>query len=113
MKGFIDERNSTVNRFEQANQSHAALMPLVQYDAQLWNDLLDRSGRALEASKCIFHIVEYGFTPARKPFDKHFQQNPPSIQIQTTDSSSEHTQLKYLPPFSTRKTLGYYYYLTD
>jgi hypothetical protein len=83
-------------------------MPLVQHDAQLWNDLLDRSGGALEASKCIFHIAEYGFTPAGKPFYKHFQQNPPRIQIQTNDSSSEHTNLKYLSPFATRKTLGCY-----
>jgi uncharacterized pyridoxamine 5'-phosphate oxidase family protein len=67
---------------------------MVQHDAQLWNDLLDRSGGALEASKCVFHIGEYGFTPAGKPFYKHFQQNPPSIQIQTNDSSLEHTKLE-------------------
>jgi hypothetical protein len=108
MRGYIDDKNSTVNRFEDANQSHTALMPLVQHDAQLWNDLLDRSGGALEASKSVFHIAEYGFTPAGKPFYKHFQQNPPSIQIKATDSSLSHTQLKYLSPFATRKTLGCY-----
>jgi hypothetical protein len=107
MRGFIDDKNSTVNRLEDANQSHTAIMPLVQHDAQLWNDLLDRSGGALEASKCVFHIAEYGFTPAGgKPFYKHFQQNPHSIQIQITDSSPENTKLKYLSPFATRKTLG-------
>jgi hypothetical protein len=108
MRGFIDDKNSTVNQFEDANQSHTEIMPLVQHDAQLWNDLLDRSGGALEASKCVFHIAEYGFIPAGKPFYKHFRQNPPSIQIQTTDSSSETTPLKYLSPFATRKTLGCY-----
>jgi hypothetical protein len=108
MGGFIDDKNSTMNRFEDANQSHTTIMPLVQHDAQLWNDLLDRSRGALEASKCVFHIAEYGFTPAGKPFYKHFQQNPPSIQIQTNDSSSEHTKLKYLSPFATRKSLGCY-----
>jgi hypothetical protein len=85
MRGFIDDKNSTVNRFEDTNQSHTEIMPLVQHDAQLWNDLLDRSGGALEASKCVF--AEYGFTPAGKPFYKHFQQNPPSIQIQTNDQA--------------------------
>jgi hypothetical protein len=97
-------KNSTVNQFKDANQSHTELIPLVQHDAQLWNDLLDRSGGALEASKCFFHIAEYGFTSAGKPFYKHFQQNSPSIQIQTTDSSPENTGLKYLSPFATRKT---------
>jgi hypothetical protein len=61
------------------------------------------AGGALEASKCVFHIAEYGFTPAGKPFYKHFQQNPPSIQIQTNDSSLENTKLRYLSPFATRK----------
>jgi hypothetical protein len=58
MRGFIDDKISTVNRFEDASQSHTELMPLAQHDAQLWNDLLDRSGGALEASKCAFHIAE-------------------------------------------------------
>jgi hypothetical protein len=108
MQGFIDDKNSTVNRFKDANQSHTEIMPLVQHDAQLWNDLLDRSGGALEASKCVFHIAEYGFTRAGKEFYKHFRQNLPSIQRQTTDSSLENTKLKYLSPFATRKTLGCY-----
>jgi hypothetical protein len=56
-------------------------MLLVQHDAQLWNDLLDRSGGALEASKYAFNTAEYGFTPTGKPFYKHFQQNHASIQI--------------------------------
>jgi hypothetical protein len=95
MRGFIDDKNSTVNRFEGTNQSHTEIMPLVQHDAQLWNDLLDCSGGALEASKCVFHIAEYGFTPAGKPFYKHVQQNPPSIQIQTNKTK---IPVSLLPP---------------
>jgi len=107
MRGFIDDVNSTVNRFEASNQSLTAVLPLVQHDAQLWNDLLDRSGGALEGPKCALHVATYDFTPAGKPIYKHFQHDPPSIQIQT-DPSSAPTQLKYLSPFATRKTLGCY-----
>jgi hypothetical protein len=64
MRGFIDDKNSTVNRFEDAYQSHSALLPLVQHYAQLWNDLLECSGGALEASGKSIHTRRKGILQA-------------------------------------------------
>jgi len=33
----------------------------VQFDAQLWSDLLNSSGGALELPKVTFHLIHFGF----------------------------------------------------
>jgi hypothetical protein len=61
MIGFVDDSNDCVNNFESTDQSHQSLLPLACHDAQLWHELLSRSGGALEVPKCLFHLAEFSF----------------------------------------------------
>lgn len=105
MIGFVDDSNDCVNNFENADQSHQSLVPLARQDAQLWHDLLSRSGGALEVPKCAYHLAEFNFDVNGKPFLNHFHRNPPKIEIYTQDDPQP-TSLQYISPYQARKTLG-------
>jgi ribonuclease HI len=107
MIGFVDDTNAGVNNFAEADQSPTLLLQRASSDAQLWHDLLCRSGGALEISKCAYHLAYYSFSASGAPVLSSLPPNSNKVCIQE-HSKSEPTSLKYLSPFSPRKTLGCY-----
>ena len=76
MIGFVDDSNACVNDFVNSNQSPEILLQRATADAQLWNDLLCRSGGALEIPKCLYQLAYYGFTAAGAPVLKALEADP-------------------------------------
>ena len=64
MIGFVDDSNACVNDFVNTTQSPEILLKRATADAQHWNDLLSRSGGALEIPKCVYQLAHYGFSIA-------------------------------------------------
>ncbi|KAG7374485.1 hypothetical protein IV203_013580 [Nitzschia inconspicua] len=77
-------------------------------DAQLWNDLLDSSGGALEVRKCMFHLAHYQFTPRGAPVLQSFAPDQLTVQVQESGPHGTKVPIKYLQPTTSRKTLGCY-----
>ena len=107
MIGFVDDSNACVNDFVNSNQSPEILLQRATADAQLWNDLLCRSGGALEIPKCLYQLAYYGFTAAGAPVLKALPQQQANVRIQEL-SHANSTPLKYISPYVARKTLGCY-----
>ena len=106
MIGFVDDSNNCVNDFAQSNVPVQEILTQAQHDAQLWNDLLHCSGGALEVRKCMFHFAHFTSTCTGEPVLNHF--NPDSMKIQVTEPgpAGETLPIQYLPPTTSRKTLG-------
>ena len=69
MIGFVDDCTQRVNVFNANPQPDpASLLSLMQADAQLWNDLIQASGGALEHSKCSFHLIHSDWNKDGHPF---------------------------------------------
>jgi hypothetical protein len=66
--GFVDDTSGSTDDF-----AIPYVAPLSHYyarathDAQTWNDILALSGRALQETKCSYHLLFYTFTPAGIP----------------------------------------------
>jgi hypothetical protein len=105
MIGFVDDSNACVNDFVSSNQSPEILLQRATADVQLWNDLLCRSGGALEIPKCLYQLAYNGFTAAGAPVLKALPQQQANVRIQEL-SHSNSTPLKYISPYVARKTLG-------
>lgn len=64
MVGFVDDSTGTSNDFSpQTEAATITILRQMQYDAQIWNDLLWCSGGKLELSKCSFHTLIFESYP--------------------------------------------------
>jgi hypothetical protein len=102
MIGFVDDFDACVNDFVNSSQSPEILLQRATADAQLLNDLLCRSGGALEIPKCLYQLAYYGFTAAGSPVLHALSRQQAKVHIQELNS----TPLKYISPYIARKTLG-------
>ena len=66
----------------------------MQADAQLWSDLLFRSGGHLELPKCGFHTIFYDFTPEGDPIMCHKPEQ--DIIIKNEHQRQTQIQKKYV-----------------
>ena len=107
MIGFVDDSNACVNDFHNIDQSPSTLLARAQADAQQWNDLLCCSGGALEIPKCPYHLAHYGFTAAGAPVPRAMPAAQTQVSIQEP-FTQQPTPLKYLSPYTARKTFGCY-----
>ncbi|KAG7345853.1 hypothetical protein IV203_004920 [Nitzschia inconspicua] len=108
MVGFVDDLANCNNDFTNSFQEVETLLHKAQQDAQLWNDLLDSSGGALEVRKCMFHLAHYQFTPRGAPVLQSFAPDRLSVQVQESGPHGTTVPIKYLRPTTSRKTLGCY-----
>jgi hypothetical protein len=68
MIGFVDDSTGQVNDFLSNEQpAPTTLLAKMQYDAQLWNNLLFTSGGDLELPKCSYHVYITGSSPTMAP----------------------------------------------
>ena len=107
MIGFVDDSNACVNDFVNPNQSLEILLQRATSDAQHWNDLLCRSGGALEIPKCVYQLAHYGFSMTGAPVLQTLSPEQAKVHIQEL-SQVNPTPLEYIPPYVARKTLGCY-----
>jgi hypothetical protein len=75
-------------------------------DAQLRNDLLWASGGALELPKCMYHVIDYAFTPDGAPILSGGQVGG-DIILQTGDQS-RCQKIPFKSAHCSHKTLGHY-----
>ncbi|KAG7357612.1 hypothetical protein IV203_002300 [Nitzschia inconspicua] len=108
MVGFVDDSENCINDFTNPSQEVETLLHKAQQDAQLWNDLLDSSGGALEARKCMFHLAHYQFTPRGAPVLQSFAPDQLTVQVQESGPHGTTVPKKYLQPTTSRKTMGCY-----
>ena len=53
--------------FENNRQRIEEILKRAEFDAQLWSNLLNASGGALELPKVKFHVIHFGFDSTGKP----------------------------------------------
>ena len=88
MIGFVDDTYSAVNMFEDRKDRIEEILKKAQFDAQLWSDLLNSSGGALELPKVKFHVIHFGFDKEGTPVIKIVSRTRELKQpILTTDLS--------------------------
>ncbi|KAG7358422.1 reverse transcriptase RNA-dependent DNA polymerase [Nitzschia inconspicua] len=96
MVGFVDDSANCINDFTNSFQEVETLLHKAQQDAQLWNDLLDSSGGALEVRKCMFHLAHYQFTPRGAPVLQSFAPDQLSVQVHEPGPHGTTVPIKYL-----------------
>ena len=106
MIGFVDDTYSGVNMFENNRQQIEEILKRAEFDAQLWSDLLNASGGALELPKVKFRIIHFGFDTTGKPI----MLEPTEKQRIVVDGNDGNGRVEHTPlgPNQARKMLGCY-----
>ena len=104
MIGFVDDTYSAVNIFDEKKDRIEEILKKAQFDTQLWGDLLNSIGGALELPKVKFHVIHFGFDKTGKPVmlepeDYH------RIKVDRNDGDRQ-VELKLFGPNTARKVLG-------
>jgi len=106
ISGFVDDTNACVNEWHPQRDGRLPdLMAKVQYDAQLWNDLLHVSGGKLELNKCSYHPLRFSFAPDGTP--QVVTDPPPALNIVDSETHGI-VQVNPFSPYSPHKTLGHW-----
>ena len=107
MVGFVDDSTGSLNDFQTHSEApFPELLRRMQYDAQLWNNLLYSTGGKLELPKCSFHVLRFDFRPNGTPVPEIASHDD---KIHITDLESN--RLIPIPSkraFEPHKTLGHY-----
>ena len=106
MIGFVDDSSLSVNDFLSPEPASIdVLLKKMQYDGQLWNDLLWCSGGMLELPKCSYHYLYFDFLPdgSIKPRKGTFG---PTLWVNSPLYGQ--TPIKQLSVYDPHKTLGHY-----
>ena len=82
------------------------LLRRMQYDAQLWNNLLYCSGGKLELPKCSFHVLRFEFRPNGTPIPE-IASHDGAIHITDLETNRE-IPIPSKRAFETHKTLGHF-----
>ena len=64
MVGFVDDTSGSINAFLSPKLHEPEYyINLTTHETQLWNNILSLSGGALQAAKCLYHLLYFNFTP--------------------------------------------------
>jgi hypothetical protein len=102
MMGFVNDNNCNVNC--RPDQEHN-LCNWAAHDAQLWNNILWSSGRALEHSKCLYRYLKTEFPPTGIPT---FMAGSFGTPIKIRNASGTEMNLTHMSAYTAYKTLGTY-----
>jgi hypothetical protein len=102
MLGFVDDNNITNNGEEW--ETVQDIIKRTQHDAQLWNDLLQATGGALNLDKCFAQVLAFQFglngAPVIAPAD-------PNLTITIQDRlNNKKVVIKPISPYKTYRSLG-------
>jgi hypothetical protein len=107
MVAFVDDSTGQVNDFTAEPQpSPEVLNKFMQYNAQLWSDLLWLSGGLLELPKCSYHHPHFTFEADGRPNIMGGQVGPSLVLTSSQDGSTVHIPQK--SAFAPHKTLGHW-----
>ena len=104
MVGFVDDCYSSLNQWDDPSASIDDLLKKAQFDAQLWSNLLNSTGGALEVPKVKFHIIQFQFQPSGKPIMSTPLPHQ-RIEIDAKDGDGMQEMIP-LDPSTARKMLG-------
>ena len=104
--GFVDDCYTSINAFDNINVSIHELLHKAQFDSQLWSNLLNSTGGALEVPKVKYHVIQYCFNASRKPTLAP-SNNSFNIEIDANDSNGMQ-EMKALLTKTPRKMLVCY-----
>ena len=100
--GFVD--NSTCVTGGKRNETIDQLLERVEYDAQLWHDLLWASGGKLELQKCGFHLIFYDFDQHGVPSMRKIS----DLVITLQNEKGEDIEIRTKKIDEARKNLGHW-----
>jgi hypothetical protein len=107
MVGFVDDSTGTCNDFQpQVEAPLSELFKKMEYDAELWSNLLYCSGGKLELPKCSFHVLQFQFQANGQPvptIEKYDNQ----IHVHDLDTL-EKVPIPSKRAFEVHKTLGHF-----
>ena len=104
MLGFVDDTTCCTSLGLTEKPTVSQLLQRLEYDAQLWHDLLWVSGGKLNIPKCSFHLISFSFQTDGTPI----MISNIKDDITVRDSTGNHLKIKYRPPTATHKTLGHF-----
>ena len=106
--GFVDDNGGQTNEF-QSDGSEATTARLIQntsQNAQLWANLLQVSGGAIEMAKCSVHVIQWLFSSTGGPVLQLYEADQQK-DLHITDRMTGETQtLELLSSYKAHKTLG-------
>eukprot|EP00957_Ditylum_brightwellii_P204652 15340290-Ditylum_brightwellii.AAC.1 len=77
MVGFVDDATGQTNTFYNNGSTPEEILKLMQYNTQLWFDLLWLLGGLLELNKCSYHFINYAFLIDSTPVMVSKRAGPP------------------------------------
>jgi hypothetical protein len=109
MIGFVDNTNGQTNQFAQneTEDTRRQVLQQAKGNAQLWTDILNASGGALELSKCSYHLLRWSVSISGAPVLTVLPRNIPPMKVTDPQDSQEY-QIPMLDPYFAHKTLGHY-----
>ena len=106
MIGFVDDTYSSINDWSNSNTTIEAILSRAQFDAQLWSNLLNSTGGALELPKVKYHAIDFTFDNIGRPKMTE-PNNSHRMEVDGNDGNGL-MELKPLSPHTARKMLGCY-----
>ena len=102
---MVDDTSGSINEFLDSNLPEPEYyIKLATHSAQLWNNILCHSGGALQATKCLYHLLYLDFTSAGIPYIQG-DHIPPLVQIKCNQATHP-TRLRNITAYNSDKTLG-------
>jgi hypothetical protein len=91
-----------------SEETTARLITHMSENVQLWADLLQVSGGAIEMAKCSVHVIQWMFSATGSPVLQLYEAEHQKY-IEITDKITGETHpLELLSSYRARKTLGYH-----
>ena len=108
--GFVDDNGGQTNEFDSdgSEETTARLIQNTSKNAQMWANLLQVSGGAIEMAKCSVHVIQWLFSttggPVLQLVEAAYQKH-----LEITDKMTGETHpLELLSAYRAHKTLGYH-----
>ena len=102
MIGFVDDTTNITSA--EPHLPISSLLNRIQYDAQLWYDLIFLSGGNLELEKCGYHIIFYKYDKNDQPV----MQRKVEGEITITTKDGDIVPIKQKNIYQSRKNLGHH-----
>ena len=108
--GFVDDNGGQTNEFtsDGSEDTTARLIKNTSENAQLWADLLQVSGGAIEMAKCSVHVIQWMFSATGSPVLQLYEAEHQKYLEITDKMTGETHSLELLSSYRAHKTLGYH-----
>ena len=108
--GFVDDNGGQINEFNSdgSTETTARLIQNTSRNAQLWADLLQVSGGAIEMAKCSVHVIQWLFSATGGPVLQLYEADHQKHLKITDKMTGETHPLELLSSYRAHKTLGYH-----